>query len=117
MATVTHTTSVGEGKIITWTPLTETNADGTPTTNIGSGDRCFQVAGTFGTGGTILLQGSLDNSNWFGLKDPSGAAISLTAAGLRQVLENPAFIRPFVSAGTGVSVTAILFTRRLGRGE
>jgi hypothetical protein len=113
MATVVPTIIFGEGRTMTWTPLTETNADGTPAVDIGSGDRCFQATGTFGAGGTILLQGSLDGTNWYGLKDPAGAAISLTAAGLRQVLENPRYVRPFISAGTGVSITAILFTRKL----
>lgn len=113
MATVTSASTFGEGRTETWTPLTETNADGLPTGSVGSGDRCFQATGTFGAGGTIILEGSLDGSNWFGLKDPAGAAISLTAAGIRQVLENPRFLRPRVTAGTGVSITAMLFVRKL----
>lgn len=111
MATVTSATTFGEATIFTWTPLTETNTDGLPVTDIGSGDRTFQVSGTFG-GGTIVLQGSLDGSNWYTLKDPSSTAISLTSAGLRAVLENCKYIRPLVTAGTGVSLTAILMLRK-----
>lgn len=113
MATVASTTTWGEGRTDVWTPLTETNSDGAPARSIGSGDRAFQVIGTFGAGGTVILEGSLDGTNWFGLKDPAGAAISFTSAGLRQVLENPSWLRPRVSAGTGVSVTASLFVRKL----
>lgn len=114
MATVTNTTEHGEAIVHTWTQLTETNADGLPVKIVGSGDRTFQVFGTFG-GGTIVLQGSLDGTNWVTLKDPSSTAISLTSAGLRAVLEGVTYIRPAVTAGTGVSLTAILMTRRAGK--
>lgn len=97
--------------LYTWTPLTETNADGSPAMFVGSGDRTFQVTGTFG-GGTIVLEGSLNGTDWFTLKDPSNTAISLTSAGLRTVLENCTYVRPRVTAGTGVSLTAVLMVRR-----
>ncbi len=113
MATVNETKKdqLVDQVICTWTPLTETNADGRPCQFIGSGDRCFQATGTWGAGGTLVLQGSNDGTTWFTLKDAGGTAISFTSDGLRQVLENPVYIRPFVSAGTGVSVTAILQVR------
>jgi len=100
-----------DNQMWTWTPITE-NDTAIATQFQGSGDRCFSVTGNFGAGGTVLLEGSNDDTNYFGLKDASGTAISLTAAGIRQVLEGPKYIRPRVSAGTGVSVTAILFVRR-----
>lgn len=114
MATVTNTTEHGEAIIHTWTPLTETNSDGLPVKLIGSGDRTIQVTGTFG-GGTIILEGSLDGTNYFQLKDPSSTNISFTAAGLKAVLEGVTWIRPRVTAGTGVSLTAKLMTRRAGK--
>ncbi len=112
MASVASATTFGEGRVHVWTPLTAVNADGIPVSDIGSGDRCFEVHGTF-DGATIILEGSLDKANWYGLKDPAGNAISFTSAGLRQVLENPPHLRPRISvAGTAPSLTASLFIRR-----
>lgn len=117
MATVTPTQTQFQidHEAYTWA-LTTANADGEPCRFQGSGDRTFQVTGTFGSGGTIVLQGSLDGSNWFTLSDPSGDPVSFTSAGLAAVAESPIYVRPFVSAGTGVSVTAILAIRRNDHG-
>lgn len=76
-------------------------------------DRSVTFTGTFGTGGTIKLQGSNDGTNWFDLTDPQGNAISKTAAGLEQVQEATLWVRPNVTAGDGTtSLTAILFMRK-----
>ena len=117
MATVTPTQTQFQidHEAYTWA-LTTANADGGPCRFQGSGDRTFQVTGNFGSGGTIVLQGSLDGSNWFTLSKPDGAAASFTTSGLTAVTESPIYIRPFVSAGTGVSVTAILAIRRNDHG-
>jgi hypothetical protein len=110
MATVASTTTFGDGTTTTWTPLTETNADGLPARYVGSGDRTFQVFGTFG-GGAVALLGSIDGSNWAPLTDPQGEAISLTAAGIVSVMECPTWVRPLTSGGTDMSVTAKLFSK------
>ncbi len=114
MATIASVTTFGEAKTVTWETLTETNADGLPTNDVGSGDSTFQATGTFG-GGAVVLQGSLDGTNWFTLNDPLGDPISLSAAGLVAVLENTPYKRPFVASGTGVDIDAKLITRRAER--
>lgn len=111
MATVASATTFGDGQTVTWTPLTETNADGLPARYVGSGDRTFQAYGTWGSGGTLTLEGSVNGSNWVVLKDPQGDPISFTADGIATVMECPSWVRPKVSAGTGVSVTAKLFSK------
>lgn len=120
MATVAYTLQdawIGEA-IYTWTPLTTTNADGQPAQYQGVGDRVIQVIGTFGAGGTIVLQGSTDGVNWFGLHDPSNTLISFTAAGLKAVLENCPYIRAFVTAGDGTTaITAQLAVRRRNQND
>lgn len=70
-------------------------------------DKSVQFDGTFG-GGTFTLEGSNDGTSFFGLNDPSSTAISHTAAGLDQVLENPSHIRPARTGGTGVSINVRL---------
>jgi hypothetical protein len=70
-------------------------------------DRSVQVSGTFG-GGTVLIEGSNDGSNWFTLTDPTGAALSFAAAGLKQILELTRYIRPRASvAVTSVNVNLV----------
>lgn len=117
MATVTPTKTQFQidHEAYTWA-LTTADADGEPCRFQGSGDRTFQVTGNFGAGGTVLLQGSLDGSNWFTLSKADGTAASFAASGLAAVTESPIYVRPFVSAGTGVSVTSILAIRRNDHG-
>jgi len=66
----------------------------------------MKVVGSFGTGGHVRLQGSLDNVTWYNLKDSAGATIDITQAGETDVLASQVFcyVRPFVSAGTTVDV-------------
>ena len=66
-------------------------------------DRSFQVEGTFGVGGTCVLQGSNNSSNYQTLSDPQGVALSRTAAGLKQVLEVPRLVRPNITGGDGTT--------------
>jgi hypothetical protein len=76
-------------------------------------DRTFQVEGTFGVGGTLLVEGSNDGVHWETLTNPQGTPISITAAGIWQVTEVVMQMRPRVSGGDGstaLNVTA--FYRR-----
>lgn len=89
-------------RIRTWTPLTTTNADGAPLAYSGFA-ASVQILGTFGVGGTVVIEGSNDGTNYVTLNDPAGAALSITAAGLKGIRENPAYIRPRVTAGDGTT--------------
>lgn len=111
MATVASSTLKGDGFTFTWTPITNANADGAPVSSVLTGDRCVQVSGTFG-GATITMQGSLDGSTWATLSDPTGTALTFTAAGLKGISEAAKFIRPLLSGGSGSSVTVRLFVRK-----
>lgn len=120
MATVGYTAtedgSVNDGSVTVyqWTPLTTANSDGAPVGAVQYADRSVQVTGTFGAGGSITFQGSNDGTNWATLNTAQGAAVALTAANqLKQLVEIPRFIRPFVTAGDGTtSITAIMVARR-----
>lgn len=81
--------------------------------HVGTGDRTVQVSGAFGVGGAVLIEGSLDGSNWFPLHDPQGVALSFTAAGLKAILEHVLMARPRVTGGDGTtSITTIINVRR-----
>ena len=66
----------------------------------------MKVAGSFGTGGHVTLQGSMDGVTYTALNDTTGTPIDLTGAGEVQISPNHVYryIRPKVTAGTTVDV-------------
>lgn len=96
---------------------------GAPIACPGWGDNTVAFQGTFGAGGTAILEGTLDDEAlvantpgsviWFPLTDPQGNAISKTTAGIETIMENCTFIRPRVTAGDGTTaIIATVFSRR-----
>lgn len=77
-------------------------------------DQSVQVVGTFNAG-TVVIQGSNDGTNWVTVLDPANAAISFTSAGLKKISTPVKFLRPLVSAGTGVDVDVFFLLRKVGR--
>lgn len=76
-------------------------------------DRSVQVTGTFGVGGSLQIQGSLDGDNWFPLNDPQGNALSIAAAKIESIQELARFMRPVVTAGDGdTALTVHMIIRR-----
>lgn len=76
-------------------------------------DRSVQVRGTFG-GTTITLQGSNEISApsvWQTLTAPGGSPISLTAAGLVQVVEITRWVRPLSTGGAAAAITVEMIAR------
>lgn len=76
-------------------------------------DRTVQVSGTFGTGGNVVIEGTIDGTNYVTLADVSGATLSFSSAGLKTIVDVPWKIRPRVTAGDGTtSITVSLAMRR-----
>lgn len=76
-------------------------------------DKCLHVFGTFG-GAIVTIEGSNEDTpaNPAGLTDPTQTAISISANAIKQVLENPLFIRPKITGGDGTTaLTARLVCR------
>lgn len=98
-------------RVITWSGLL--NGDfGTPVGFMGSGDKSVQFSGTFGVGGTIVLEGTLDGTNYHTLSDLQTTAISKTAAALEGIAEAVLAIRPRVTGGDGsTNLVATLLVR------
>ena len=95
---------------ITWGPMT--NGDvGYPARYHSHSDRSVQVVGTFGAGGNVAVQGSLDEVNFSTLNDPQGSPVNLTATSIRAMAEMSTVIRPAITAGdatTSLTVTMIM---------
>jgi len=118
MATFTPTFSKIRGPaggidaiVVTWASLAASGDVGQALQRTDLVDRSVQVTGTF-SGATIVFEGSNDGTNYFTLSSPSGTALSFTAAGLMQVTEATAWVRPHVTAGSGASLTVTLTARR-----
>lgn len=79
--------------------------DGSPWDTQDFPDWSVQISGTFGAGGTIVLEGSNQSTptTWNTLSDPAGAALSFTAADLKQALQLTRWVRPRVTAGDGTT--------------
>lgn len=111
MATI-NLTSVDRNKvngaiIVTWEALGDADTGGAYALPFAA-DITAQVIGTFG-GATAKLQGSNDGTNWFDLTKRGGtSALSVTATGGGSANENPAYIRPATSGGTGTDVDVIV---------
>lgn len=98
-----------------WDTLTASDTDGDPVSYPDHGDWCVQVSGNFGTSGEMTLQGSNDGSNWYALTDKQGNDITFTAAGIASPQENPRYIRPAITAGSGsIDLDVTLIGRRNG---
>lgn len=74
-------------------------------------EKTFQTFGTFGVGGTVILEASNDGgTTWAAMHTRQGANLSFTAAGLTVVGENPLLIRPRVTAGDGTTSLTVIVT-------
>lgn len=113
MATKTETIlNDGYGKRINWSGLAN-GETGDAISVAEFADRSVQVSGTFGSGGTVVLEGSNDGTNWATLNDLQGDALSLSAAKIEGVSELTYQVRPRVTAGDGTTdITVTLFARR-----
>ncbi len=101
-ATIEDVSPNGKAKLVTWTGLLNGD-EGAAADWVEYSDRCFQVTGTFGAGGSVTIQGSNDGTNWASLADPQGNALTFTSQKIEQALELPRYVRPTVTAGDGTT--------------
>lgn len=86
-------------------------------------DKCAEVDGTPGTGGKVVIQGTSlfadpalrsqpDTTKFKPLTDPQGNALDIisTDPQIEQVLENPYWIRPAITAGDGTTSLTVVLT-------
>lgn len=91
----------------TWSAVTESDTCAKLTINELPQDISVHVSGTFG-GATAVIKVANDGGTGVDALDLTGTAISLTAEGLKSVLERPATIVPTFSGGTSQSATVTI---------
>lgn len=97
-------TKDGSAFLAYWTGLTNATSDvGAQLAFPAWGERTVQVFGTFGTNGTIVIEGSNDGANWTTLANRSGGTLSFTSAGLSRIQDYPLYVRPRVTNGDGTT--------------
>jgi|SRR3954466_7942308 hypothetical protein len=107
-ATITDMSSKGDGSAqrVVWAAVTESDtfaAAAMPEYTA----RSVHVSGTFG-GATVVLNGSNTGTNYFGLNNMAGTAISVATEALKQVLEGVINYQPAASGGTSQSLTVTM---------
>lgn len=114
MATIAYSLdagSVGSGVYkLFWETLTENDtAQEYQPQKTAAAIGSMYVTGTFG-GATVALQGSNDGTNYVALKDTTGTAIGLTAAGAVEFDTAMRYIRPSASGGSSqdLDITIVL---------
>ena len=78
--------------------------------------RSVHIFGTFGSGGSITLQGSNERgtaTSWITLEDLWGDDLILTAAGLKQIGSHGLQTRPNVTAGDGDTDLTIIMVGQI----
>ena len=114
IASQTFADSAGDGSvlIVQWTPLANGDS-GSPLEVSAWAERSVQITGTFGTGGTVVIQGSNDGTNWATLNNAQGTGLSFTSANIKQVAEMTRYMRPNVTGGdVTTSLTVTMLIRR-----
>lgn len=76
-------------------------------------DRSVQIVGTFGTGGSVVLEGSNTGGIFTTLTDNIGNTLSFVTPSFRQVMEIAVAIQPRVTAGdVNTSITVAMLVRQ-----
>jgi hypothetical protein len=75
-------------------------------------DRSVQVTGLFGSGGSVVIEGSNDGINWSTLTDFQGNQLSINTPKIVMVSEVTAYIRPrVISTDALTSITVSILVR------
>lgn len=100
--------------VVTWSPV-KSGDTCLPVSLAHWADRSVQVDGDANNAfhsETIAIQGSNTNGNYYALRDPSLVNLSFTSAGLSQVLEITAYVKPVSTGGNASTSNTITMTCR-----
>lgn len=111
MATIPYTRATPDSLhatcvIVAWADMANGD-DGVRAELANFADRSVQVSGTFGTGGAVVIEGSIDGVNYATLTDPQGNALSITEAKIESIAEVVRYVRPRVPSGDGTTALTV----------
>ena len=89
--------------IVKWSNLAAGDT-GTPFELANFADRAVQITGTFGS---CTIEGTIDGTNYFTLRDVLGNSLTFTVTGGKQIMEIVRAIRPNVT-GVGADLTVTM---------
>jgi hypothetical protein len=101
-----------DAQVITWTSIDSADTCTAVEVPVYADMSVQYVCGTWGSG-VLTIEGSNDGTNFETLNDAFGAAISKTANGISQILENTLEIKPVI---TGAGLTGLEVTMLIRRG-
>jgi hypothetical protein len=97
--------------IFSWSAM-QNGDEGQPVELANFADRTIQVAGLFGAGGNVRVEGSIDGVNYVVLTDPQGNDLNINSGKIESVTELVRYIRPVISGGDGsTSLNVTLLAR------
>lgn len=107
-------THMGAGRTVvaTVSPTPLANGDNTASVSVlGFDEAVVAISGTFGAGGSVTVEGSIDGTTWYAV--PSAVGLPITAAGVA-ALPNlfSRFLRARVTAGDGTTALTAVFLLR-----
>lgn len=115
-----QTENKGDAQHIRWLALT-TNDYGQAWENPINSDKTVSILGNFGSGATVVLQGSnvwnpvlTDDNDWHTITDTTETDLSVTAKTGAQILQNYRWLRPKVTGGTSPSLNVYICSVRKG---
>ena len=117
MAEITYTQSFpikgnSDFMLVTWNGMVVADT-GLPFILSQYADRSVQSSGVFGSGGSVLVEGTNDSSVYAPLSDPQGNTLSMTTPKIETISEIVVAIRPRVSAGDGTtSINVSMLVRK-----
>lgn len=92
--------------VATWADM-QFGDDGSPIELAMFADRSVQVTGTFGAGGSVRIEGSINGTDYAPLTDPQGNALDINTAKIEAISEVVRYIRPRVTAGDGTTLLTV----------
>ena len=108
---------VGTAGVVKVSWLALKNGDtGAPFTGVAGSRVTVQVTGTYGAGGTALIEGSNNgladvSPTWFTLSaEPTGVPINTGGDIFAKILENPHMVRPNITAGDAATTIDVRMT-------
>lgn len=112
---ITEYTAGLRGTKVYYNPVALDSDDSTTLMSVATyTDKTIHVYGTFGTGGSLTIQGSNkpneDGTTMVTLHKTDLSAMTFTAAGCFTLLENPLWLRAIVTAGDGTTALTVALT-------